>query len=99
MFSNLHYIAEAGDVIGMEVYLVVGRGGYAAVVQCAGGEPANPVVVSARIEKARVSFELPEGQPECGTSFVGLISSNGLRGRFTGEDRDRWLPRKKGYWE
>jgi len=99
MFSNLQYIAEAGDVIGMEVYLVFGHGEYSAIVQCAGGEPGSPIVVSAQVEKMRVSFDLPEGQPECGTSFEGVVSTQGLRGRFRGEGKDRWLPRKKGYWE
>ena len=99
LFSDLRYIEEAGDLIGMEVYLVQGRSGYSAIVQCAGGEPADPVVVEAEVDGATVSFELPKGQPECGTMFRGVVSAKGLRGRFVGESKDRWLPRKKGYWE
>jgi hypothetical protein len=99
LFSDLRYIEEAGDLIGMEVYLVQGRSGYSAVVQCAGGEPADPVVVEVEVDGTTVSFELPKGQPECGTTFRGIVSSKGLRGRFVGESKDRWLPRKKGYWE
>jgi hypothetical protein len=42
LFSNMKYNAEAGDVLGMEVFIVAGPGGWYATVQCAGGEPGKP---------------------------------------------------------
>ena len=100
LFSNLSYNEEGGDLLGMEVCLMLGaKGGQTAVVQCAGGEPSDPVVVKARLEGARLSFVLPAGLPECGTEFEGVVSADGLRGRFAGETADRWLLRKKGYWQ
>jgi len=99
MYSNLELNDEGGDLLGMEVYLVSGTGEYFAVVQCAGGVPGRPVITSVQASGATISFKLPEGQPECGTSFTGTISKKGLRGRFLGEEGDRWLPRGKGYWE
>lgn len=101
MYSNLEYIAEAdaGDVLGIEIYLVFGATEYFAVVQCAGGEPAAPVVTPVQVSGAEISFKLPAGQPECGTSFKGTVSKEGLRGRFLDEEEERWIPRRKGYWE
>jgi len=99
MYSNLEYIEEAGDLVGIEIY-VMGRGdGYVAVVQCAGGGPGDPVVTPVVISGAEISFKLPEGQDDCGTSFSGVVSKEGLRGRFVNEIKERWIPRRKGYWE
>jgi hypothetical protein len=100
LFSSLAYHDDSGDLLGMEIYLLVGaKADYSAVVQCAGGEPSDPVVVKASINGTRVVFTLPAGLPECGTEFTGVISPKGLRGRFSGESSDRWVPRKKGYWQ
>jgi hypothetical protein len=100
MYSNLEYIEEAGDLLGMEVYLVYGGGEDCfAFVQCAGGEPAAPVLAPVQVSGSKVSFNLPKNQPECGTSFTGVVSEAGLRGRFAGDQKDEWLPRRKGYWE
>lgn len=38
-FTNMEYIKEAGDVVGMEVWIVYARGSYWATVQLAEGEP------------------------------------------------------------
>jgi hypothetical protein len=99
MYSNLEYIEEAGDLVGIEVYVVGGSEGYVAVVQCAGGGPGSPVVTPLVISGAEISFQLPEGQEDCGTSFSGAVSKEGLRGRFGGEIEERWIPRRKGFWE
>jgi hypothetical protein len=45
VYSDLRYNAQGGDLLGMEVFIVVGPGGYFATVQCAGGEPAKPELV------------------------------------------------------
>ena len=99
MYTDMRYIRDAGDVLGMEVFVVgAGRGWYA-VVQCAGGEPATPVVVPLKANRAQITFTLPEGLPECGQEFVGIITRSGLRGRFRGESTDRWLRRHASYWQ
>ena len=99
MFTDMRYNAAGGDVLGIEVFIVWGGGRWQAVVQCAGGEPAAPVVVPVRVTELTVSFTLPPGLPECRTDFTGRISSTGLRGRFRGENADRWLPRRASYWQ
>src|SRR3982751_6577691 len=98
MYTDMRYIEEAGDVLGTEVFLVRANGGWYAVVQCAGGEPAKPVVVPARVTELRVAFTLPPRLPECGAEFTGQVTRAGLRGRFRGESTDRWLPRRASYW-
>ena len=99
MYSNMEYNKEGGDLLGIEIYLVYGGRDYFAIVQCAGGAPAPPVVTPVEISGTEITFKIPEGQPECGTTFNGTVSKEGLRGRFLGDTAERWLPRQKGYWE
>ena len=99
IYTDMRYNEEGGDVLGMELYLVYGCRGYFATVQCAGGEPSKPVTIPVQISGNGMAFRLPEGLPECGISFTGVITSKGLKGRFDGEATDRWLPRKNGYWQ
>lgn len=99
MYSSLEFNEEGGDLLGMEVYLVSGDGeDYFALVQCAEGAPATPLLTPVKVSGSKVSFNL-SGSPECGTSFTGVVSKDGLRGRFAGQEEDRWLPRRRGYWE
>ena len=98
MYSNLEYSDESGGIRGVEIYLVHGGGGHFALVQCAKGDPAAPVVVPVEISGTVVSFKMPEGRTECGASFRGTVSREGLHGRFAGESADRWLLRRNGYW-
>ena len=44
VYSDLRYNAQGGDLLGMEVFIVVGPGGYFATVQCAGGEPPKKLL-------------------------------------------------------
>ena len=99
LYSDLAYNEEGGDLLGMEVLLVAGPGGYYATVQCAGGAPGRPSVVPVQVAGTRVSFALPPGQPDCGTAFTAIVSASGMRGRFAGESATRWLPRKNSYWQ
>ena len=99
IYSDLRYNAQGGDLLGMEVFVVVGPGGYFATVQCAGGEPAKPEIVPLAYANGRVDFTLTVAQPECGLHFRGSVTRTGLRGRFDGEAKDRQLPRRKSYWQ
>lgn len=58
-FTSMRYVAEAGDVVGMEVWIVYARGGYWATVQLAEGEPEVPVVVPVEVSDRKVIFSLP----------------------------------------
>lgn len=99
IYSDLRYNEQGGDLLGMEVFIVAGPGGYFATVQCAGGEPARPEIVPVSYANSAVAFTLTNAQPECGLHFKGTITRTGLRGRFDGETSDRQLSRRKSYWQ
>jgi hypothetical protein len=52
-FTDMHYIAQAGDVLGTEVWIVYARDRFWASVQEAEGEPDPPVTVRLRSPETR----------------------------------------------
>ncbi len=104
-YSDMHYIEEAGDVIGTEVWIVYARGSYWATVQVAEGAPEPPVVVPVRVSGQRVSFSVtepvvgPDGRPAPGLvlKFDGTATEAALRGIFAGERVS--LKRGNSYWQ
>lgn len=101
LFTDMHYISEAGDVLGTEIFIIYSNSGYYAVMQCAEGAPSKPVVVSASIKGNEVKLE-----PHNDTSshcpmatFIGQITPNGLRGKFEGTDYSGLLKRQRSYWQ
>jgi hypothetical protein len=102
IYSNLHYIAEGGDVIGTEIFIVNGgRLGYFAVLQCAEGAPSKPVVVAATVKGTQVEFAShADADSHCPKAkFTGAVTPNGLRGTFEGTDYPGLLERKRSYWQ
>lgn len=102
MYSDLHYIAEAGDILGMEVFIVFGgEQGYFAVLQCAEGSPSKPVMVAATVRGMEVELA-PHDDPDSHcpkAKFNGIVTSDGLRGKFEGTEYPGWLKRKQSYWQ
>ncbi len=102
IYSNLHYIAEAGDVLGAEILIVFGgEQGYFAILQCAEGSPSKPVVVAAIVHGMEVEFA-PHEDPNSHcpkAKFNGTVTSVGLRGKFEGTDYPGLLKRKQSYWQ
>jgi hypothetical protein len=104
-FSNMQYAKEAGDVVGMEVWIVYARGSYWATVQVAQGEPEPPVVVPVQVSGSRVTFSLreqgtkPDGTPaeDFVTEFVGTVSGTALI-LSSGTEREI-LKRGASYWQ
>ena len=94
-FSDMHYIKEAGDVIGMEVWIVYARGGYWATVQLAQGEPAPPVIVPVQVSGQRVVFSFQLGTDVL--KFDGSVSTAALTG-VLGTERMS-LKRGNSYWQ
>ena len=84
----MHYIAEAGDVIGTEVRVVYARGQYRASVQMAEGEPDPPVVVPVEVSDTHVKFTVAEHLvnrdrqpiPDALFKFEGIVRPTGLPG-------------------
>jgi hypothetical protein len=104
-FTNMEYIKEAGDVVGMEVWIVYARGEYWATVQVAEGEPNPPVVVSVRVSGQHVAFALkqpsfhPDGTsaPDVVLNFDGLVGKSTLTGTFGKQHIT--LKRSGTYWQ
>lgn len=101
IYSDMHYISEAGDVLGTEIFILFGDSGYYAVLQCAEGWPSKPVVIAATVRGNEVEFsahdELDSHCPKA--KFKGTVSSRGLNGKFEGTDYPGLLRRKRSYWQ
>ena len=102
-FTNMQYIAEAGDVVGMEVWIVYARGEHWATVQLAEGEPDRPVIVPVQVSDRRISFDVPVPSTDSGNSsntttlrFVGEVTKAGLTGTFV--QNRVVLKRGRTYW-
>src|SRR5215813_3164504 len=74
IYSDMHYIPQAGDVFGTEVFIVANGDGYSAVVQIAQGAPGLPQVVPLTVNNLDVSFSLTE------IRFVGKVTRTALVG-------------------
>lgn len=100
IFSNLTYIEDAGDVVGMEVFILNSNAGHFAMVQIAAGPIADPVLVVAKFDGNKIEFTLPTtaGIEPMG-KYTGKITSTGLLGKFEKESKTQFLKRKKSYWQ
>jgi hypothetical protein len=104
-FTNMEYVKQAGDVVGMEVWIVYARGRYWATVQLAEGEPDPPVVVPAHVSEQHVSFVLKQPSirsdgspaPDRVLKFEGTITRSALTGTFANERM--MLKRGSTYWQ
>ncbi len=98
IYSNLTYIEEAGDLVGMELAIVPSGNGYTAFVQIAeGGEPYT-ALVSFVVRGSEVEFTLPSSPSYPAAHFTGTWSESGLaiRGR---DGETEILKRGHSYWE
>ncbi len=102
LFSDMRRIAEAGDVVGMEVFIVYStdgiRGRHWAFVQIAEGVPAQPFLVEVSVVGDQIQFVLPKATGIPGR-FVGRVTKNGLAGKFDYSGQEVTLARKKSYWQ
>jgi len=102
IYSDLHYIPEAGDVIGMEIFIVYGGNkDYHAMIQVAEGAPEPPLLVKLKVTGSNVEFIQPEhaGSLSVLGNFKGKITARGLTGKFEKETALRVLKRKNSYWQ
>src|SRR2546427_11975867 len=91
LFSDMRRIADAGDVVGMEVFIVYStdgiRGRHWAFVAVAEGVPAQPFLVEVSVVGEQLHFVLPKATGIQGR-FVGRVTQNGSGGETRGECRD-----------
>ena len=92
-FSDMHFVQEAGDVIGIEVWIAFARGSYWATVQLAEGEPEVPIVVKALVNGDHIEFHLNEPNED----FKGRVVGDRLVGNLGAERIS--LPRRRSYWQ
>jgi hypothetical protein len=100
-YSSLEYHRTTGDLVGVEIRIVLTRAGYQGSVQFSDGEPGPLMLVRVTFEKNAVRFEIPTSQPDAGV-FEGKVSARGIRGRFTyknGGTQDVDLRRGRSYWD
>ena len=98
IFSDMHFVKEAGDVTGMEVFIVYTVDGYYAVVQFAEGTPVVPVVVPIKVNKASIQFTVPLPNGSNG-QFVGTVTDDALIGRLENGGEGFKLRRRNSYWQ
>ncbi|MBW7889205.1 MAG: hypothetical protein H3C35_12735 [Bacteroidetes bacterium] len=97
-YTNLEYLKETGDVVGIEITIVFSTDGtnnqYYALVQEAHGKPNPPFLVKLETSKEGISFTNPAGK-----IFKGKITKKELTGKYDGTDETLKLKRKKSYWQ
>ena len=100
-YSNLHYIEEAGDLLGEEIKIVPGSPDYQGAFQVAQGAPEKLIVVDVKVEGPKIRFTIPDSSSYAG-EFTGKVENAVLKGQFkfkSGVSEKVELPRGKGYWD
>jgi hypothetical protein len=102
-FSSLEYNKEGGDLLGVEIKIVLTGKGYQGVLQIAEGGPSELMMVAVSFDKDNVRFEIPSSYTEYGGGvFEGKIDSKGIKGKFkfngvVGDQEN--LFRGRSYWD
>lgn len=100
IYSNLEYITQSGDVIGIEIFVVYSRKGYQVVFQDSEGEPSVPVVIPASVSPKRILFEIPKDVGSSYTGkFNGVFYEDKIVGSFEGLKDEIILIRRSSYWQ
>lgn len=100
-YSNVRYIEEAGDLLGMEIKIIPLGEQYQAAVFVAEGSVGPMRLVDVRVRGTTLSFEVRESE-DIFWSFVGTVSAQSLKGTVThslGGRQTVNLKRKCGYWD
>jgi len=99
-FSNLHYIEEAGDLLGIEITIVPQYKTSYAIVQFAEGWPTEPIFVPIELKGNRFHFVLQTGGGSYDGDFSGTISQRGMTLHSPSEmyDAAGFIPRRASYW-
>jgi hypothetical protein len=100
-FSDLHFVKEAGDLLGTEIKIVYAGGSYQGALQFAEGAPSELVIVKIHKDGNKISFSIPDDNPYAG-EFQGSVSSEALQGEFrfkSGGTEKVTLHRGKSYWD
>ena len=101
-YSSLFYHKEAGDLLGNEIRIVLGKKGYEGTFQTAQGEPDTLVFLkNISIKGNLIKFTISEGSLHAG-EFSGEITKTELKGVLTLQNGNKIplvLKKGKSYWD
>jgi hypothetical protein len=100
-YSDLKFNQQGGDLLGVELRIVMTRNGYQGVVQFAEGGPGELILVNVQVDGKRIKFVIPDDNSNAG-SFSGVIGNGVLTGHFQykgGGAEDVVLKKGKSYWD
>jgi hypothetical protein len=104
-FSNMHYIAQTGDVVGTEITIIPQYQTAYAIFQCSEGAPSDPVFVPVSINGNQIRFTVHTRDKSCDGVFTGTITARGLKLTVQSEDKNQkaseagvLLSRRASYW-
>jgi hypothetical protein len=99
-YSDMHYIEEAGDLVGTEIKIVFTASKLDAL-QIAQGPPGELTVADVVAKGNSIQFVIPDENMYAG-SFTGTLTNGWLRGKFRfkacAEERVALRP-GKSYWD
>jgi hypothetical protein len=101
VYSDLHYIEGAGDLLGTELKIAKDGNTYKGFLQIAEGEPSKVMPVNIEVKGSEIRFSISEDTDYAG-EFVGKIGLQFLTGefRFKGGGTNKVkLRRGKSYWD
>jgi hypothetical protein len=100
IYSNMKTDSGAGDVSGMEVFIVGSRSGYQAVVQCSPGEPYEPFIAPLQMVGNKIRIAVPPRLALiCGArTILGEILKDGLAVDLRESKVHMKLPRGSSFW-
>lgn len=101
-FSSMRWHAEAGDVVGVEIRIVLtGKDTYQGTIQIAEGAPGPLILIAPEFDGNRLTFDFqPPHGPQ--VTFRGTISNKGVQGTLAykgGSTVSVDTPRGCSYWD
>jgi hypothetical protein len=104
-FSNMHYIAQTGDVVGTEITIIPQYQTAYAIFQCSQGAPSDPVFVPVSINGNQIQFTVHSRDKSCDGVFTGTITARSLKLVAQSENKGQkaseaaeLLSRRASYW-
>ena len=102
IYSNLHYVGDAGDLVGTELVIVPAEKDYKVFFQLSEGGFPFTALATLKVTGSDIEFTLPPGGDYGGMRFKGTIKGNDLTLHPVlpaGDGMDETLKRGKSYWQ
>jgi len=96
IYGKIEHDQKTGDYSGTTVHVMQSNAGFYVTYRCASGEIAPPVLLSAKVEKQKIYFVVPDSfKFFCNFGkFEGGISGNEIIGRFTDGSKEELVLKK-----